>query len=149
MRVVFLTHYFPPEKGAAQTRLAALAGGLQAAGLDVTVHTGFPHYPDGAVKDPYRNRAWLREPGPVPVLRSAVCPVANRGIARRLLDHTGFAASALATAPLAGPADVVVVESPPLFTAAAGVLYARAKRAALVMNVADRWPATAVAASAR
>jgi len=144
VRVLFLTHYFPPEKGAAQTRIAALAAGLQRAGLEVGVHTGFPHYPDGPVKAPYRNRPWLREDGAVPVLRSAVCPVANRGFARRLLDHTGFAAGALATAPLAGPADVVVVESPPLFTAAAGVLYARGKRAALVVNVADRWPATAV-----
>ncbi|MEZ5120430.1 MAG: hypothetical protein R2736_02440 [Solirubrobacterales bacterium] len=72
--------------------------------------------------------------------------MANRGVARRLLDHTAFAAGALATAPLTGPADVVVVESPPLFTAAAAVGYARVKRAALVMNVADRWPATAVEA---
>jgi glycosyltransferase involved in cell wall biosynthesis len=144
VRVVFLTHYFPPEKGAAQTRIAALAAGLQASGVHAVVHTGFPHYPDGAVKAPYRNRAWQREPGPVPVVRSIVCPVANRGFARRLLDHTAFAAGAVATASLAGPADVVVVESPPLFTAAAGVLYARLKRAALVMNVADRWPASAV-----
>lgn len=96
------------------------------------------------MRPPYRNRPWQRERGAVPVLRSVVCPVANRGVARRLLDHTAFALGALATAPLTGPADVVVVESPPLFTAAAGVGYARAKRAALVMNVADRWPATAV-----
>lgn len=96
------------------------------------------------MRPPYRNRPWQRERGAVPVLRSVVCPVANRGVARRLLDHTAFAAGALATAPLTGPADVVVVESPPLFTAAAAVGYARVKRAALVMNVADRWPATAV-----
>jgi glycosyltransferase involved in cell wall biosynthesis len=39
---------------------------------------------------------------------------------------------------------VIVSETPPLFTAAAGVLYAAAKRAAHVVNVADRWPASAV-----
>jgi glycosyltransferase involved in cell wall biosynthesis len=61
-----------------------------------------------------------------------------------VLDHAAFACSALATARLAGPADVVIAETPPLFTAAAGALYASRKRAALVVNVADRWPASAV-----
>ena len=37
-----------------------------------------------------------------------------------------------------------MAETPPLFTAAAGALYARAKGAAYVVNVADRWPASAV-----
>jgi len=41
-------------------------------------------------------------------------------------------------------ADVVVAETPPLFMAASGVLHARAKRAALVLNVSIGWPASAV-----
>lgn len=38
----------------------------------------------------------------------------------------------------------MVVESPPLFLAASSILYARGKRAPLVVNIADRWPASAV-----
>jgi len=145
MRVCFLTHYFPPEVGAPQTRIELLARTLAADGAEVTVHTGFPHYPDGGVKAPYRNRPWLTERRDgILIVRSAVYPAANRGFARRLGDHTAFALSALATARLAGPIDVVVGETPPLFTAAAGVLYARSKGAAYVVNVADRWPASAV-----
>jgi glycosyltransferase involved in cell wall biosynthesis len=146
LRVTFLTHYYAPEAGAPQTRIAELAAGLTGLGHDVTVHTGFPHYPEGRVLPPYRNRPLLRERGAggERVVRSAVYPVANRGFARRLLNHASFAGSALATAAAAGAADVVVVESPPLFLAAAGVAYARAKRAPLVLNVADRWPASAV-----
>ncbi|HET7573779.1 MAG TPA: glycosyltransferase family 4 protein, partial [Solirubrobacterales bacterium] len=145
MRVVLLTHYYPPEIGAPQTRIAALARGLAALGDEVTVHTGFPHYPDGAIQPPYRNRPLLRErEGSVRVLRSAVYPAANRGFARRLADHLSLAASALATAPAAGPADVVVAESPPLFLAAGAIAYARAKRAALVLHVADLWPDSAI-----
>ena len=95
---------------------------------------------------PYRNRPLLRERGAggERVVRSAVYATPNRGFARRLLNHASLCASALATAPASGPADVVVVESPPLFLAAAGVAYAAAKRAPLVLNVADRWPASAV-----
>ncbi len=110
------------------------------------MHTGFPHYPSGRVTAPYRNRPLLRETGPggERVVRSAIYPTANRGFTRRILNHLSLAASALATAPAAGPADVVVVETPPLFLAGAGVAYAAVKRAPLVVNVADRWPASAV-----
>jgi hypothetical protein len=145
MRVCFLTHYFPPEVGAPQTRIELLARTLAADGAAVTVHTGFPHYPDGRVKPPYHNRRWLVERrGGITIVRSAVYPAANRGFATRLLDHGAFALSALATAWLTGPADVVVGETPPLFAGAAGVLYAERKRAAYIVNVADRWPASAV-----
>ena len=146
VRALILTHYYPPEAGAPQLRLAALAAGLVRRGWDVTVHTGFPHYPTGRIAAPYRNRPLLREigPGGERVLRSAIYPAPNRGFARRLAGHLSLAASALATAPASGPADVVLAESPPLFTAAAGVPYAAAKRAPLVVHVADRWPASAV-----
>jgi glycosyltransferase involved in cell wall biosynthesis len=80
----------------------------------------------------------------VRVLRSVVYPAANRGFHRRLADHTVFAAGALATSHAAGPVDVVVAETPPLFTAAAGAGYARLKRARLVLNVSDLWPESAI-----
>src|SRR3954447_14681889 len=146
MRVIFLTHYYPPEVGAPQTRISELADGLGRLGFTVTVHTGFPHYPGGKIMPPYRNRPLLRDRGPggERLVRSAVYPSPNRGFTRRLANHLSFCGSALATARASGPADVVVAETPPLFVAAAGVAYAGAKRAPLVLNVADRWPASAV-----
>jgi colanic acid biosynthesis glycosyl transferase WcaI len=146
VRILFLTHYYPPELGAAPTRIAALAQGLAERGVDVTVHTGFPHYPSGVVTPPHRNRplAIEYEQGPVRVVRSLVYPAPNRGFARRLADHATFAASALASASASGPVDVVIAESPPLFTAAAGVGYAACKRAALALNISDLWPESAI-----
>jgi glycosyltransferase involved in cell wall biosynthesis len=145
MRVVLLTHYYPPEVGAAQARLAALARGLGERGMQVTVHTGFPHYPSGTIAPPYRNRllAVQYEEG-VKVVRSIVYPTPNRGVTRRLANHAAFAAGALLTSAATGRVDVVVAETPPLFTAAAGVLYAMGKRAPLVLNVSDLWPESAI-----
>ncbi|MGH2844683.1 MAG: glycosyltransferase, partial [Thermoleophilaceae bacterium] len=143
--MTILTHYYPPEVGAPQARLSTLARLLAERGVEVTVHTGFPHYPDGRIKPPHRNRPWAEERGgPVRVVRSLVYPAPNRGFAKRLANHLSFAASSVATSPRAGPADVVIAETPPLLVAAAGVAYARLKRAALVLNVSDRWPASAV-----
>jgi glycosyltransferase involved in cell wall biosynthesis len=149
LHVCFLTHYYPPEAGAPQTRIELLARMLASRGAQVTVHTGFPHYPTGQISPPYRNRPWRRERRDgVEVFRSAVYPARNAGFAGRLLDHAAFASSALATAPLTPPADVVLAETPPLFCAAAGVGYARIKHAAYVVNVADLWPESAVALGA-
>jgi glycosyltransferase involved in cell wall biosynthesis len=145
MRLRILTHYFPPEVGAPQVRLAALAHGLARAGHDVTVHTGFPHYPDGAIKPPYRNRPLqIEQIDGVRVMRSWVYPAPNRGFGRRLANHASLAIAALAAAPLGGRADVLLVETPPLLLAAAAIAYARGKRARLVLNVADLWPDSAV-----
>lgn len=113
--------------------------------MTVTVHTGFPHYPSGIIARPYRNHlVKIEHEGSVRVVRSLVYPTPNRGFARRLADHAVFAAGALATCAASGPTDVVVAETPPLFTAAAGVLYARAKRARLALNVSDLWPESAI-----
>lgn len=145
MRLRILTHYYPPEVGAPQTRLAALAKGLARAGAEVTVHTGFPHYPDGEIKAPYRNRALqVEQEGEVRIMRSWVYPAANRGFARRLANHASLAATAIAAAPAGGPVDVLLVETPPLILAGAAIAYARAKRARLALNVADLWPDSAV-----
>jgi glycosyltransferase involved in cell wall biosynthesis len=146
MRVTLLTHYYPPEVGAPQARLSALARGLSRRGVEVTVHTGFPHYPDGEIQPPYRNRPWLvEEPNGVRVVRSAVYPAPNRGFGRRIVNHLSFASSALATVPVSGPADAVIVETPPLLLAGSAIGYARAKKAALIVNVSDMWPDSAVA----
>src|SRR5262245_60783056 len=120
MRVTLLTHYYPPEVGAPQARLSALARGLSRRGVEVTVHTGFPHYPDGVIQPPYRNRPWLKEDADgVRVLRSAVYPAPNRGFGRRIANHVSFALSALASSPAGGAADAVIVETPPLLLAGA------------------------------
>jgi glycosyltransferase involved in cell wall biosynthesis len=145
MRLRILTHYYPPEVGAPQVRLAALAQGLARAGAEVTVHTGFPHYPDGEIKPPYRNRPLrVERVDGVRILRSWVYAAPNRGFARRLANHASLATAALAAAPAGGPADVLLVETPPLLLAGAAIAYARAKRARLVLNVADLWPDSAV-----
>jgi glycosyltransferase involved in cell wall biosynthesis len=118
---------------------------LRDRGYDVAVLTGFPNYPDGVIPEPYRGRLLQRESlDGIHIVRSAVYPAPNRGFSRRLLNHASLATTSVLAAPAAGRADVVIAETPPLFTAAAGVIIAAAKRAPLVLNVADLWPESAV-----
>jgi hypothetical protein len=47
MRVLFLTHYFPPEGNAPATRVHAMTTRWAAAGHEVHVVTGTPNVPHG------------------------------------------------------------------------------------------------------
>ena len=75
------------------------------------------------------------------IVRSAVYPAPNRGFYRRLADHGAFGLSALATARLSGPATWSSPRrrrcSPPRPRSPM-----RGQTGSLVVNVADRWPAT-------
>ena len=53
LHVLFLTHFYPPEMGAAAARLHGLARWLAKWGHDVTTLTGFPNYPSGTVPKEY------------------------------------------------------------------------------------------------
>ena len=54
MRILIVSHYFPPETGAPQARLSALAATWAADGDEVTVLTGMPNHPTGVLPPAYR-----------------------------------------------------------------------------------------------
>ena len=145
MRLLFLTHYFHPEVGAAQTRILETARLLRDRGHEVAVLTGFPNYPDGVIADGYRGKVVMTEDmDGLQVTRAPILPAPNRGFAKRVVNHTSFALSSLPVSLRTGRADAVIAESPPLFTAGAAVAVARGRRAPLVLNVSDLWPESAV-----
>lgn len=143
MRILLVSHYFPPETGAPQARLSSLAASWARGGDDVTVLTGMPNHPTGEVPPAYRRAIRRREHlGGYRVVRTWLYATPNEGIARKTLGHLSFMVSAvLLGARASGPADVVVVSSPTFFSIGAGLLLARLKRARLVVEVRDLWPA--------
>lgn len=143
MRILIVTHYFPPETGAPQARLSALAATWAADGDDVTVLTGMPNHPTGVLPPEYRRAVFRREfTGGYRVIRTWLYATPNEGVARKTLGHLSFMASSVLLGWRAsGPADVVVVSSPTFFSILSGWLLARLKRARLVVEVRDLWPA--------
>jgi len=146
VRVLFLTHFFPPEVGAPQVRILETAQNLQRLGHEVRILTGFPHYPSGVVPPAYRGRLLMREEiGGVPVLRSWVWAAPNSGFLRRVLDHVTFAAGALPAATRLGwKPDVVSVDMHPIFLCLTAYLLSRAWRVPYVINAGDLIPDMAV-----
>jgi glycosyltransferase involved in cell wall biosynthesis len=143
MRIIIVTHYFPPETGAPQARLSALAAAWAADGDDVTVLTGMPNHPTGVVPPEYRGAIRRRERcDGYRVLRTWLYATPNEGMARKTIGHLSFmVTSVLLGGRASGPADVVVVSSPTFFAIGSGWLLARLKHARLVVEVRDLWPA--------
>lgn len=140
-RVLLLTHYYPPELGAAQTRLSETVRGLRRLGMRVSVAAPIPHYPAGVVPTGY---LWWRPRREsiegVPIWRLPVLPRGGDRFLDRIASQASFALTAMSTVHLARRHDVILVESPPLFLAASGRMIARAAGRAYVLHVADPWP---------
>lgn len=140
MRVLILTQYYPPEIGAPQTRLAAFARELRLRGHDVEVVTAMPNHLTGRVHDEYRGHVYMSEMiDGVKVHRTWVYAATGTGL-KRMLNYLSFTCSCLIGLAKAGPADIVFVESPPLFLSVPGWIAARLRRASMVFNVSDLWP---------
>lgn len=140
MNVLILTMYFPPEIGAAQTRLSSLGRELMRRGHQVEVVTATPHHLRGAVYEGYRNALYQRDAFEgMTVHRTWVYPATGTGF-KRLANYFSFTASSLLGLLRARRPDVVFVESPPLFLSVPGWFAAKLRGAKLVFNVADLWP---------
>jgi len=145
LRVTFITHYFPPEVGPAQTRLHELAKRLIAAGETVTVVTGFPNYPAGEIFPGYRGKRFMEDSvDGIRVLRTWVFATRSRGFVGRLLNYFSFPVFSLLAIRKLGPTDIIYVQSPPLFTGLAALWFSRLKRAPFIFNVSDIWPQSAI-----
>ena len=143
MRILLVTHYFPPETGAPQARLSALAAAWAADGDAVTVLTGMPNHPTGVIPAEYRHAIWrLEHRDGYRVLRTWLYATPNVGVACKTIGHLSFMISSVLLGwRRSGRADVVVVSSPTFFSIGAAWLLARCKRARLVVEIRDLWPA--------
>ena len=145
MRLAILTQYYPPEIGAPQARLSAIARGAVRRGHSVTVIAAKPNYPTGRISPGYPGFVARGEQDGATVLRTVVYPTKRAELVPRLACYLSFVASSslAGTALLAAP-DYLMVESPPLFLGLAGLWLGWIKSCRVIFNVSDLWPESAV-----
>src|SRR6202451_4175301 len=142
-RSLIVSHYFPPEAAPPQPRLSTLAAAWAAGGDNVTVLTGMPNHPTGVLPPEYRHAVRRREQRDgYRVVRTWLYATPNEGVLRKTLCHLSFMVSSVVLGGWAcGRTDTVVVSSPTFFSIGSAWLLARLKRARLVVEVRDLWPA--------
>ena len=149
MRILFFSHYYPPEGNAPAARTHAHCRRWAAAGHEVTVVTCVPNHPRGVVYPGYRNRLHqVEELNGVRVVRLGTFLAANAGVFRRVASWLSYLAAAVLYGLLARRCDVVLATSPQFFCAWAGVLVATVRRRPLLLEIRDLWPASITAVGA-
>jgi glycosyltransferase involved in cell wall biosynthesis len=149
MRILFLTHYFPPEVNAPANRTYEHCREWVAAGHEVHVITCIPSHPLGKPFAGYRRQWYLREEvDGINVHRVGTYFAPNRGVVRRTLNYLSLIPTALFRAWRLGRFDVVIGTSPQFFCAVAAWLYARSRRASWVFELRDLWPDSIAAVGA-
>lgn len=145
LKLLILTQYFPPEVGAPQNRLFELAVRLKNLGIDVSVLTAMPNYPQMKIYDGYEGKNYMYEEiEGIPVHRASIYLPKSKSIIQRLLNYFSFVySSARVGKNKIGNIDVIMCESPPLFLGYSALYLKRKKNAKLIFNVSDLWPESA------
>lgn len=149
LRILFLTHYFPPESNAPAIRVHEMTSRWVRAGCEVTAITCVPSMPLGRIYPPYRNRVTQSEElDGIKVVRvwSLVAP--NRGILLRSLSHISFMLSASLRSLFLPRPDLIIATSPQFFCGWAGVFTKWLRRRPFILEVRDAWPDGIVAVGA-
>jgi glycosyltransferase involved in cell wall biosynthesis len=145
MKILFLSHYFPPEVNAPANRTHEHCRRWVQDGHQVTVITGVPNHPRGEIFEGYENR-WIQEEerDGIRVIRTWMYLTPNSGFLRRVANYLLFAATAVIASTRAERPDVVVATSPQFFAGIAGAIVARLKRRPFVLEIRDLWPKSIV-----
>jgi glycosyltransferase involved in cell wall biosynthesis len=149
MKILFLSHYFPPEVNAPATRTYEHCRRWVERGHEVTVVTCTPHHPMGKVYPGYRNRIFQAErKDGIRVVRVYTYITPNERFVRRTWNYVLYMIMVVLAAPFLHRTDLVISTSPQFFNGLAGYFVSRIKRCPWVLEVRDLWPASIVAVGA-
>ena len=145
LRLLVISHGFPPDMGGASNRAWNIARAMQASGHEVIVIAAYPYYPHGRVSSRYAHRLFVRERlEGFEVIRVWIPSLRTRGYLNRLLIYVGFTFSyAIGQLLLANRRlHLVYYVSPyPLSVFSfPAIMCARIAGSRVFLDVADLWP---------
>ncbi|WP_408008269.1 glycosyltransferase family 4 protein [Pseudalkalibacillus sp. A8] len=146
MKIVVISHYFPPEIGAPSARLYEMARHWVELGNEVHVVTCFPNHPTGIISKEYRGMKYMyEEMDGIHVHRNYVYATPNKGFIKKTLGHISFMFSSvlISMRKIKNP-DVIITSSPTFFSIFSGYWYSLRKKASFVLEIRDLWPAAMI-----
>jgi glycosyltransferase involved in cell wall biosynthesis len=149
MKILFLSHYFPPEVNAPATRTYEHCRRWVELGHEVTVVSCVPHHPMGKAYPGYRNK-WIQTEykDGIKAIKVLTYITANEGFLKRTWNYVFFMIMAVLVAPFLARADIVISTSPQFFNGLAGYFVSRVKRCPWVLEIRDLWPESILAVGA-
>lgn len=148
-KIIFLTHYFPPEVNAPANRTFEHAR-QWAENIDITVITNFPNHPDGKIFPGYKNKLIQKEKmGKIDVIRLWTFITPNEGFVLRTLNYVIFMLVSVFYVFFSRiKFDLVISTTPQFFCGLAGKYVAKLRRKPFILELRDLWPESIVAVGA-
>lgn len=139
--ILIITHYFPPETGAASNRIFHLAEGLEKRGFKVSVITPLPNYPTGKIFKEYKGTfKHTSSKNNITIHRLWLYASHSKNKLLRLIAMLSYSFSLVWFFVFNKIPNTVIVQSPPLLVAFTSMLFLRSKKRRLILNVSDLWP---------
>jgi lipopolysaccharide/colanic/teichoic acid biosynthesis glycosyltransferase/glycosyltransferase involved in cell wall biosynthesis len=143
MRILLVHQAFVSPREAGGTRHFELASHCVEQGHHFTIVASDLNYLTGQPAGDEPEGYGPRLEGPR-VLRAYTCPTIHRSFVWRVISFFSFMFSAVPVSLKAGPLDIVMGTSPPLFQAASAWLVAAIRRRPFLLEIRDLWPDFAI-----
>ena len=143
-KILIVSNYYPPEKGAAPNRIEQLALKLKQNDYDVAVVCPLANYPHGKVFPAYRGKFTIKENlDGIKVSRLWIYPSNSKHFAKRILSILSFSVGLFFFLLFKKIPHKVIVQSPPLLLSFLSVLALTIRGRKIILNVSDLWPMAA------
>jgi glycosyltransferase involved in cell wall biosynthesis len=148
-KILFLSHYFPPEVNAPANRTYDHCK-IWAKEIDVTVITNFPNHPDGKIFKGYKNKLIQKENvDGINVIRLWTFITPNEGFILRTLNYVIYMFESILYVTFSRiKFDVVIATTPQFFCGLAGKYISKIRKRPLILELRDIWPESIVAVGA-
>ncbi len=139
--ILFITNYFPPEKGAASNRVFSMVEGFSENNYKVTVVCPLPNYPQGKVFKNYRGKLYKNtEESFGKLYRLWLWPTKSSNKFIRLFSMLSFSFSLTLFLLFKKTPKLVFIQYSPVFVGFTSVFWAKKLGKKLILNVSDLWP---------
>ena len=140
MKILFYTHFFKPETGAASVRADYFVKALRSAGHDVLVVSSKPNYPLGKIFDGFKNKLIIKNEKEN-VIYLPILFVNSHSAIGRLFSYISYFKFSLVYLLFKNyKPDIVISSSPPIFTSLAALIYSKIKGSKFIFDIRDIWP---------
>lgn len=145
MRILFISHFFPPEEPPAAFLTFELAQALKQAGNDVDVITSFPNWPTGKVFNGYNKyRTTIENIDGLTIIRLPFLAAPSGSFIRRALDFISFQFLVKQEGKKLNRPDVIYVLVPPNEDGLAARFLAQHFNCPYILNIQDIHPDTSI-----
>lgn len=149
IKVLFLTHFFPPEIAAGANRSYEHIKRWQKQDVDVTVITNYPNHPNGKIFGGYKNKLFKSEIiDDIKVIRVKTIPGSNKQKVKRALNFIFYFIMSIWASFRVKNVDVIISTSPQFLCGFAGSIIKKFKRKPFILEIRDLWPDSITAVGA-